>query len=91
MKMDLNERLRRCEKASNALEKRIRVRKHTRHTRNGVVPVSEHTRLTKKKLNYFIEDEKKAIKEYNKAGLPNLAHDEAGHLAFLKRLKRGNR
>lgn len=45
-------------------------------------------RLTKKKLEYFIADEKKAIKEYARAGLPKLAGDEARHLRFLKRLKK---
>ena len=68
--------------------RRVHVRRHPRHTRRGVVPVSEHTRLTRKKLDYFIEDEKKAVKEYEKVGLPNLAREEAGHLAFLKNLGR---
>lgn len=42
-----------------------------------------------KRLNYFIKDEKKAIKEYRKAGLKRLAKDEAKHLRFLKSRKAG--
>ena len=43
---------------------------------------------TKKQLKYFIEDEKKAVIEYNKYGFPNLAKDEAKHKKFLmKKLK----
>lgn len=39
--------------------------------------------LTRKKLRYFIADEKKAVKEYNKYGLHILAKDEAKHRRFL--------
>jgi len=42
------------------------------------------TRLSKKKLAYFIEDEKKATKEYHKYGLHNLEKDERKHMKFLK-------
>jgi hypothetical protein len=42
-------------------------------------------KLTKKKLKYFIKDEKKAVKEYRKYGLNNLARDEARHRKFLNR------
>ena len=46
------------------------------------------TKLTKKKLEYFIKDEKNANKEYLKYGLPNLAKDERKHKKFLeKKLK----
>ena len=43
--------------------------------------------LTKKKLEYFIKDEKKAVKEYKHYGLLNLAKDEAGHARFLRKLE----
>ena len=47
------------------------------------------SKLTKKKLRYFIADEKKAVKEYRKYGLGNLAKDEAKHRKFLmKKLKK---
>jgi hypothetical protein len=47
------------------------------------------TKLTKKKIAYFIKDEKKANREYRKYGLPNLARDEAKHRKFLiKKLKK---
>lgn len=68
--------------------RRTHVRRHLSHRHSGTVPVSEHSRISRKKLNYFIEDEKKAVEEYSKAGLPNLAREEAGHLAFLKNLGR---
>lgn len=46
-------------------------------------------KLTKKKIKYFIADEKKAVKEYRKYGLGNLARDEARHRKFLmKKLKK---
>src|SRR4030066_2035833 len=40
-------------------------------------------KLSKKKLKYFIKDEKKASKEYRKYGLNNLAKDEYKHRKFL--------
>ena len=40
-------------------------------------------KLTPKKIKYFIKDERKAVKEYRKYGLPNLARDEAKHRKFL--------
>ena len=44
--------------------------------------------ITKKKLRYLIQDEKKAAKEYRRLGFPNLAKDEAKHKRFLmKKLK----
>ena len=44
--------------------------------------------ITKKKLRYLIQDEKKASKEYRKLGFPNLAKDESKHKRFLiKKLK----
>ena len=49
-------------------------------------------KLTKKKIKYFMADEKKATSEYKKYGLPNLAKDEAKHRKFLigklKKLKK---
>jgi hypothetical protein len=42
-------------------------------------------KLTKKKLKYFIMDEKKAAKEYRKYGLSNLAKDESKHRIFLQK------
>jgi hypothetical protein len=44
-------------------------------------------KLTKRKKAYFMADEKKAIKEYKKAGLNNLARDEIKHYKYLKKLK----
>ena len=41
------------------------------------------TKLTKKKIEYFIKDEKKATKEYHKYGLHNLEKDERSHAKFL--------
>jgi hypothetical protein len=44
--------------------------------------------ISKKKLKYFIKDEKKAAKEYRKYGFPCLAKDESKHRRFLqKKLK----
>lgn len=40
-----------------------------------------------RRLNYFIKDEEKTIKKYNKAGYVGLARDEAKHLAFLQKLR----
>jgi hypothetical protein len=42
-------------------------------------------KLNKAKIKYFIKDEKKAIKDYHKYGLHNLAKDEAKHMKFLKK------
>lgn len=42
-------------------------------------------KLTKKKIKYFIKDEKKAAKEYHHYGLHNLAKDESKHRKFLKK------
>ena len=44
----------------------------------------KRSRLTKKKLNYLIKEEKEAVKEYRKLGFPALARDEAKHAKFLK-------
>ena len=41
--------------------------------------------ITKKKLKYYIADEKKAVKEYRHYGFYNLAKDEAKHRRFLIR------
>lgn len=41
--------------------------------------------LGKKKLEYLIEDEKKAAKFYRKHGLHELAEDEAKHERILAR------
>ena len=44
--------------------------------------------ITKKKLRYLINDERKASKEYRKMGFLGLAKDEARHRLFLiKKLK----
>lgn len=46
-------------------------------------------KLTKKKLQYFIKDEKHAVKEYHHYGLHNLEKDERKHKKFLeKKLKK---
>jgi rubrerythrin len=44
-------------------------------------------KLTKKQLNYYIKDERKAVKEYKKLGLKGLAKQEQSHLNFFKMLK----
>lgn len=44
---------------------------------------------SKKKMKYFISDEKKAVKEYHKYKLHNLEKDERKHKKFLqKKLKK---
>jgi len=44
--------------------------------------------ITKKKLRYLINDERKASKEYRKLGYFGLAKDETKHRLFLiKKLK----
>ena len=45
-------------------------------------------KLTKKKIDYFIKDEKHATKEYKAYGLKSLSKDEAGHAKFLKKLEK---
>lgn len=40
-------------------------------------------KLTKKKIKYFIKDERNAVKEYHKYGLHNLEKDERKHKSFL--------
>ena len=52
-----------------------------------VVTEMAKPKLSGKKLNYYIKDEKKAIRDYKKSGLPNLASDEAKHLKYLQKLK----
>jgi len=44
-------------------------------------------KITKKKLNYFIADEKKATSEYHKYGFHNLEKDERKHGKFLKKMR----
>lgn len=47
-------------------------------------------KLTCAKIKYFMADEKKAVAEYKKYGLGNLAKDEAKHRVFLmSKLKSG--
>jgi hypothetical protein len=47
------------------------------------------TKMSEKKLKYFIKDEKHAAKEYRKYGLPHLARDESKHRRILmRRLKK---
>jgi hypothetical protein len=45
-------------------------------------------RPSDKMLKYFIEDEKKAVKEYKKYGYFNLARDELKHKKFLEKTLR---
>jgi hypothetical protein len=45
-------------------------------------------KLTGKKIRYFIEDEKKASREYRDYGLYNLAKDERKHGKFLEKLSK---
>lgn len=42
-------------------------------------------KLTKKKVKYFIKDEKMATKEYHRYGLHNLEKDERKHFRYLKK------
>jgi hypothetical protein len=46
------------------------------------------TRLTKKKINEFIKDEKAGARAYSKFGLPHLASDERKHKRILLKIKR---
>jgi len=48
-------------------------------------------KLSRKKIQYFIKDERKAAKEYKRLGLPGLAKDEKKHMNFFKMLKRKRR
>lgn len=45
-------------------------------------------RLTTKRLNYLIADEKKASAEYKKYGFTKLAEDEKSHQKFLENIKK---
>lgn len=45
-------------------------------------------RLTNKRLNFLIEDEKKASAEYKKYGFTELSNDEKRHRKFLQALKK---
>jgi hypothetical protein len=42
-------------------------------------------KLNKKKIKYFIADEKKAVREYHKYGLHGLAYDEKRHMKYLRK------
>jgi hypothetical protein len=44
-------------------------------------------KLTLAKVNYFIKDERHAVKSYKRVGLPHLARSEARHLRYLKKLQ----
>jgi hypothetical protein len=44
--------------------------------------------LSRKKLNYLIDDEKKASAEYKKLGFNCLANDEAKHRRFLIQVRK---
>jgi hypothetical protein len=44
-------------------------------------------KLTAKQKQFLKKDEKQAVRRYNKLGFPNLAKDEAKHLAFISRQK----
>jgi hypothetical protein len=46
--------------------------------------------ITEEQINTWLDDEKKGFAEYSKAGLPNLAKDEAKHYNYLKKLKQQN-
>ena len=45
------------------------------------------SKITKKKVNYFISDEKKASKEYHKYGFHSIAKDEESHERYFENLK----
>jgi rubrerythrin len=44
--------------------------------------------LTCKKINFLIEDEKKASKEYHKLGFHKIARQEAEHESVFKKIKK---
>jgi hypothetical protein len=44
-------------------------------------------KLSTRKLNYFIKDEKEASKEYAKYGFKKLSEDEKKHQKFFEKLK----
>lgn len=44
-------------------------------------------KLSTKKINMLIKDERQATKEYKHLGLLNLSKDEHKHKLFLERLK----
>jgi hypothetical protein len=44
--------------------------------------------ISEEQLDYFIEDERQAIKTYKKYGLYKLARDEARHKKYLTGLKK---
>lgn len=44
-------------------------------------------KLTKRRLNYLIKDEKESAKEYRSYGLYSIAKDEAKHRRILNKLK----
>jgi len=44
-------------------------------------------KLTKKKVDYFIADEKKASKEYHQYGFHTIARDETRHEKYFEKIK----
>lgn len=40
-----------------------------------------------KKLSYYIEDERKASKDYHKRGFHSIARDESRHAEYFKKIK----
>jgi len=44
-------------------------------------------RLTKRQINYYIKDERKAVREYKRLGLKGLVKDEQAHLNYFKMIK----
>ncbi len=45
-------------------------------------------KLTKRKIDAFIRDEREATREYKKYGLGKLSRSESSHLAYLKKVKK---
>lgn len=48
----------------------------------------KNKKLTCKKLNYLIKDERKASKEYHQLGFHSLGRDESKHAEYLKKIKK---
>jgi hypothetical protein len=44
-------------------------------------------KLSRKQLDYFIRDERMAVREYEKLGLGKIASEERRHMNFFKMLK----
>ena len=48
----------------------------------------KNKKLTCKKVDYLIKDERKASKEYHELGFHNIARDESRHAEYFKKIKK---